>query len=339
MKNLIKVLTLSLFIFGCSHNFLKYEKAAELEQNAEFEKKVQIKEVSLEVPPLAAEVKLEAPPPKVAPLKKGGVKKASKKSTSTQVADLNVRQPAIEDSEGFNVSRRPLVDPFKVGEKVVHSVSYFGAQAGTLTFSVKPFVEVNGKKSYNFVTDIKSSSLFSSFYSVDDQVETYVDFEQLVPHVFKLKIKESGQLKEARSYFDQQGLKASYWEKKYTEKNGHEEKKLDWELLPFSQNAFSSVYYMRIFKWNVGQEYAFRVSDDGKNIIFKGKALEKTKLITNAGEFDAIKIKAEIVSRGALTQTGDMYIWISADEHKYILRIEAKIKIGTLVTEVEKITP
>ena len=161
----------------------------------------------------------------------------------------------------------------------------------------------------------------------------------MVTNVFKLDIKESGQLKQDQSFFDQSTLKANYWENKYTEKNGHEEKKQSWEILPFSQNAFSAIFYMRLFKWNVGQEYAFRVSDDEKNIVFKGKALEKVVLETDAGKFDAIKIRAEIVSRGALTQTGDLFLWLSDDDRKHVLRIEAKIKIGTLVSEVTIIDP
>jgi Protein of unknown function (DUF3108) len=348
MKKLISLLAASCFLFSCSSSFLKYDKAEDLAQNSEFEKKVKIKEVvSDEARPSQAEAAGTSPaaakpgaPTKIVSEK--STKKVKAKASAAKVAvqgEPALRQPDIEDREGFDNARRPIVDPFHVGEKVVHSVSYFSAEAGTLSFLVKPFVEVNGRKSYNFVTEIKSSSLFSSFYSVDDQVETYVDYEQMVPQVFKLKIKESGQLKEARSYFDQKTLKANYWEKKYTEKNGHEEKKLEWDLLAFSQNAFSSVYYMRVFKWTVGKEYAFRVADDGKNIIFKAKALEKTKLSTKAGAFDAIKLKAEIVSRGALEQAGDMYMWISDDDHKYVLRIEAKIKIGTLVSEVIKITP
>ncbi len=355
MNKLKLLLATTIFTFGCSSKFLKYDKAEDLAMNSEFEKKVQIKEVPTE-PAAAAKVvakpssPAEGSPAPAAPvptkITKSNVVKTSKKSKTKVIvaakellADPQTRQPDLEDSEGFDHSRRPLSDPFKIGEKVVHAVSYFSAEAGSLTFTVKPFVEVNGRKSYNFVTEIKSSSIFSNFYSVDDVVETYVDFEKMVPHVFKLKIKESGQLKEARSYFDQTTLKANYWEKKYTEKNGHEEKKLEWDLLPFSQNAFSSIYYMRIFKWTVGKEYAFRVADDGKNIIFKAKALEKVKLNTKAGNFDAIKLKAEIVSRGALEQAGDMYMWISDDEHKYVLRIEAKIKIGTLVSEVVKINP
>jgi Protein of unknown function (DUF3108) len=213
-------------------------------------------------------------------------------------------------------------------------VSYFGAEAGKLTLQVKPFVEVNNRKSYNFYMGLKTSSLFSKFYSVDDYVETFIDFEELVPHVFKLSARESGKLVSANSFFNNNTLKATFWEKKYTEKNGEEEKKLAWNILPYSQNAFSGIFYMRVFKWDIGKENSFRVADDEKNIVFKATAMEKVKLDTDAGEFSAIKIKATVVTRGALTQAGDFYIWISDDERKIILRLEAEIKIGKIVSEI-----
>jgi len=338
-------------IFGlsvsCSSGYLKYEGEKDIFKSTDFEEKVQIKPTE---PPAPIEI---APTPRaVEVIKKEAIKipeppvkskkSKSKKSSAAPVkgAPPTQRQPDIEDSEGFaGSSRRPSVDPFRVNETVIHSVSYFSAEAGRLTFQVKPFVEVNGRKSYNFLTELKTSRLFSNFYSVDDQVETYVDFEDLTPHVFKLHVKETGQLREGRSYFDHKNLKANYWEHKYTEKKGHEEKKQEWEILPFSQNAFSGIFYMRIFKWEIGKEYSFRVADDQKNIIFKGKALKKEKISTEAGEFDAIQIKAQVVSRGALEQAGDMHIWISDDSRKYILRIEAKIKIGSLVSEIVEIRP
>lgn len=335
MIQFLKFSFITFFLIGCSSGLLKIDKQEELFKNTEFEKKVQIKEVD-PVKVVESETKeIEKPSAVIAEVKKSNAKPKKIK----KIEAPKKRQPELEDSEGFNNQRRPLVDPFQVGEKVTLAVSYFAARAGKLSLSVKPYVEVNGKKSYNFLTEIKSSTIFSTFYSVQDQVETYLDYENLSPYVFKLQIKESGQIKEAQSFFDQQKLKANYWEHKYTEKDGHEEKKLEWDLLPFSQNAFSSIFYMRIFKWNIGQEYAFRVSDDGKNIVFKATALEKVKLNTDAGTFDAVKVKAEIVSRGALTQTGDLLIWLSDDEHKYILRIEAKIKIGSLVAEVVEIEP
>lgn len=359
----VRLLPVIFVLSSCASSFLKYEKEDKLRKIEEFERQVVVKEV-VETPtaaPVTAPAETDVakvPSPLAVPPTKPDVKKAieftknivpkdkktvkSSKGKTDKATSIIVvgRQPDIEDSVGFDGnSRQPLKNPFRVGEKVIHAVSYFAAEAGTLNLEVRPFLEVNGRKSYNFLIGLKSSSLFSKFYSVDDQVETYLDYENLVPPVLKMSIRETGKLAQASSYFNFETLKANFWEKKYTEKSGEEEKKLAWDILPFSQNAYSGLFYMRIFQWEVGKEYAFRVSEDEKNIVFKGKALLKEKLDTDAGEFNAIKIKASILSRGALTQTGDVYIWISDDDRKYILRIEAKIKIGTIISEVSEIIP
>ncbi|MGZ3692168.1 MAG: DUF3108 domain-containing protein, partial [Pseudobdellovibrio sp.] len=195
-----------------------------------------------------------------------------------------------------------------------------------------------GKKCYNFVLDLKSNSFFTRVFAVDDTVQTYVDYQTLVPYAFKLDIHDSGQVKEAQSYFDIENLRADYWEHRYTVKGGHEEKKLSWTMLPYSQNPFSAIFYMRIFNYEVGKDYTFRVADDEKNVSFKAHVLEKTTLSTDAGEFKAIKLKAEVYSRGNLAKASDFYIWVSDDEHKYILRIEVKLPFGSVVSEVTEIT-
>lgn len=355
---------LFLFLLSCTSGILKIDRPESIAVNEEFDRKVQITEtVQNELQPDStntvsdAENKTNQIDNKSIEKKETQNSKTKKKKTlvsnkkrkhgkakeklQANVEDKStVRQPVDEDSEGFAPGdRRPLVMPFHVGEKVVHEVSYFKATAGKMNMMVKPMTEVNGRKSYRFVINLKTAGLFSSFYSVDDEVETFLDYDTLVPSVFKLHIKESGQLKEAQCYFDNDNLKASYWEKKYTEKSGHEEKKINWDILAYAQNAFSGLYYMRVFTWKVGKEIAFHVSDDGKNVIFKGKAIAKEKLKTDAGTFDALKIKAEVVSRGALSQTGNLFLWLSDDEHKYVLRMEMEIKIGTIVSEAIQIVP
>jgi hypothetical protein len=94
---------------------------------------------------------------------------------------------------------------------------------------------------------------------------------------------------------------------------------------------------MRVFKWQVGKQYSFRVADDEKNVLFKATALERTKLKTDVGTFNAIKIKAEVQTRGNLAKATDFYMWLSDDERKYILRIEVKLPVGSLVSQVTSI--
>lgn len=336
---------------GCASKAPKYFKMEQLKQNQEFENTVQIVEPeavpeSGPVPDTNFSSTTTTLPVKLVEDKPKAKSKSKKdKKPPTKIVETAMpqrRQPEIEDDQGFN-GRRPLQDPFRVGEKVIHNVSYFKVSAGLLTIETRPFAQVNGKKNYQFRTSIKSSSLFSSFYSADDSVDVLMDFDRMVPSVFTLHVKESAQLKEAQMYFDQDKNQATYWEKKVTEKSGEENKeetkKQEWEILPFSQSVFSAAFYMRVFKWEVGKENAFHVANDKENLVFKATALRKEKIKTDAGEFDAIVLKPEMQLKGQFRPMGDILFWLSDDDRKYILRIEAKIKIGTLVSEVVEIQP
>lgn len=344
---------------SCGSKYLKYDKESDLKDMKEFNQKVDI--VIPEEPTDAAAV---APGPVVEEAKttsattttpqvpaveskKTGRSKAKvsklkaprslkgKTGTAKPVGPTR-RQPELESDQGFE-GRRPLRDPFRVGEKVVHKVHYYSVSAGSLDMQVKPFAQVNGRKAYNFNINIKTSNWYSSIYSVDDRMTTLVDFETMVPWVFQLHVRETGQLRESRMLFDKN--QATFWERKVTKKDGEEEKKLNWEILDYSQNIFSGIFYMRTFQWPLGVENAFRVADNGKNMIFRGKAIRKEKLSTDIGDFDSIVVQPQIELAGKFEPVGDIFIWLSDDDRKFILRIEAKIKIGTLVSEVIELKP
>jgi hypothetical protein len=349
------IITAFLLLTSCSTSFLKYEKEDQLKQIDEFDKAVKIEKpaeapapaaapsagVSTTATPVSAQVpaKESATTAKVSKAKEAvQEKKVKAKGGKVVVAAPVHRQPEIEDDAGFT-GRRPLVDPFQVGEEVSHDVNYFKVSAGELHFRVNPFVTVNGRKAYNLGMAIKTSSLFSSFYSVEDNVDIFMDYETLTPTVYELHVKESGQLREAKMLFDNVKNIATFWEKKVTKEHGAEEKKQQWEIQAYAQNVYSAVFYMRMFQWEVGKEYAFHVANDNENLVFSGKALRKEILDTKLGPMKAIVMRPNIVLKGKFKPIGENLIWLSDDEHKYILRIEAKIKIGTLVSEVVAIKP
>ncbi len=356
-------LTISLAILansGCSSHSLKYAKEDQLKENQEFSQRVKI----TEAPDTAASENVHkestisaspvVPPPPgmeavTKAVTKASAKKNQKKSKSSKTSlptmpstavpvGSEKRQPELEGNVGFQ-GRRPLVDPFRVGEVVVHNVNYLKMTAGSLRLETRPFADVNGRKNYQFRTTIKTTSVFNSFYTVHDFVDVLMDFEQMIPSVFTLHVKESNQLKEAQMFFDHEKNTATYWEKKVTDKDGEENKKQQWEIEPFSQNVFSAAFYMRVFQWQVGKEVAFRVADDNQNLVFRAKALRKERLVTAAGEFDAIVIRPEFELQGKFKPTGDNYIWLSDDDRKFILRIESKIKIGSLISEIVELHP
>ncbi len=319
---------------GCSAKFLRHEKEEQLKHIDEFDNKVKI--VIPDENPVNATATSPVAQDQAVPEPKKVTKKDRVKTKTSKAVKPQRRQPDLESDLGFD-GRRPLKDPFRVGEKVVHAVDYYKVSAGTMTLEVKPLATVNEKKSYHFEMTAKTSDWYSGIYKVEDRAKILMDHETLVPSVYTLHVKETSQLKEARMLFD--GNKATYWEKKVTDKSGVEEKKQAWDLEEYTQSLYSAVFYMRFFTWEVGKEIAFRVADDNDNMIFKAQAIRKEKLKTKAGEFDAIVVKPQVELKGKFKQAGDIFIWLSDDDRKYILRIEARIKIGALVSEVTELYP
>src|SRR5690606_29120766 len=110
-----------------------------------------------------------------------------------------------------------------------------------------------------------------------------------------------------------------------------------WKILPFSQNVVSAAFYMRTFTYGPDKELAFRVADAGKNLVFTGKVLRREKLDTEIGQLDTVVVKPKITIDGVFKQVGDILIWLTDDERKHIVRIESKIKIGTIVAKLKSI--
>lgn len=257
-------------------------------------------------------------------------KKGEAVETETDSSTPVVRQPEIEDSEGFN-GRRPLVDPFRVGEKVTMMLTYFGVSAGDATLEVKPFVEVNGRKAYHFYSKLTSSAVFSMFYKVDDYGESYMDYEELVPLTFTLSAVETKQLREVRMFFDWKKKKADFWEKKVTKESGVEEKKKSWDLLPYSQNIYTALYYIRMFALRDGKTYVYRVSDEGRNWDVRATVVRREILKTDLGNFKTIVIKPEVATEGVLKPMGEVLFWYTDDDRRFPVKFESKIKIGKII--------
>ena len=251
-------------------------------------------------------------------------------------AKPKVREPNIEDSEGFE-GRRPIHDPFRENESVVFNVSYFKVTAGELTMSVGPMKLVNGRKAYSFLANVKTNKTFSMFYTVDDTAETFVDYDMMIPMTYSIDANESSRVKEVRTFFDHDHEEATHWEKVVKKDGQEKKKKINWKIMPFAQNVISAVFYMRNFTLTPGKKFAFRVADDGNNYTFKGDVLRKEKLETDIGELDTVVVSPQFHQDGQFQPTGENLIWLTDDDRKFIVRIESKVKIGTLVAKIKSL--
>lgn len=325
---------------ACSSIYEDFDKG--LLENKEYDKKVTIKEVKAPVS-WAAPITASAPKAVAKALvkeKKAAEKEKSAKAAATsdsKTAKTLKHEPDIEDPGNFN-GRQPIINPFHEGEELTYTVSYGGVlEAGKFVMATKPAVQLNGRKAYRFTYKANSSSVFALFYAVDDSAEAYMDFENLTALNYTIKARESKQVRDVRTYFDWTKMKAFMWDKKIKKGKGPEEKNIEWDILPYSQNVFTVPFYLRCFDLKVGKEYAVRVAHEGKNIVMRAKVVREEVLSTDVGKLETLVLKPQFEIGGVFKPVGDIYIWVTKDDRKMIVRIESKIKIGSVVVSIDSI--
>lgn len=329
MRQLVRSMTVTFAFFAlasCASKPMQFERSNDLAKNDDYDKAIQVKEFKGDVAPKAS----PSPTPVPTPTPQAKKKKGTKEAVVTTSVDAGKRQPELEDSAGFN-GRRPIIDPLRVGEKMTFMMTYFGVSAGDMVLSIKPFVEVNGKKAYHTHIELKSSDLFSMFYSVEDSADSFIDFDSLLPFSFEVNAIESKKLLAVKSVFDFSKMKAWRWERRVSKEDGEKEKRNDWDLIPYSQNVLSSFWYIRMFDLKPGKTIQFRVADDGKNMVVKVKVLRKEKVKTDLGTFDTVVIQPFVEIGGIFQPMGDVFFWVTDDDRKLYVKLEAKIKIGKVI--------
>lgn len=343
-------------IAGCASKILQFENAEKVLENQEYEQAIKVSEIQPTVEPIASsdEVLKESDSStkkiqsdttienKKRNNKKSESKKLAKKKPFIKVTKgikqekVESRQPEFEDPEGF-VGRRPFVDPFNVGEEVVLDISYFGITAGELIMQVLPFVQVNGKKAYRFHGIARTVSLFEMVYKVDDYAETLVDFDTLLPYSYTQNVKESNLLRNAQAVHDWEKGRMFFWDKKITRDKKVEEKKQDWEMPAFSQNVFSSLWYLRAFQLKPGKKIQFRMTHENENLVITVDVLRREELSTKLGKIATVVIQPHAEKDGKPKDIGENLFWVTDDENKMMVRMENKIKLGTIVGSLKSL--
>lgn len=289
--------------------------------------KFEVKDTGLAAPAPAPET--VAPPP--APVEAKGKGKKNKKQLAA------VKPAAPEPKKMEVVPNRWSVAPFfKTGERYVFDITYFGATAGNLALQLMPEKVVDQRPTYHIRAVATTSSVFSLFYRLHDVAESFMDTTGLFSHKFSLKLDESLQQREVLELYDQKNHKAYYWSKLDHKKKGKIQDQFEIPTEPFAQDGISSFYYIRTLPLEIGKSYTFPVVNNGKLRNVRVTAIRKERLSTKIGELPTIVVKPEVVLDGVMATYGDSFIWISDDDRRILLKIDAKIKVGSIIAYLKE---
>lgn len=223
---------------------------------------------------------------------------------------------------------------FRVGETHLLRVKYLGIVIGHLKLKVESPVLIKNRKVSHFKAILKSEKFYSMIYSLEDTVDSYVDYENFLPVKYVLRQRETGKEIDDLQLFDHEKFKSYLWYKKVKNKKITKYKKNGFIPIYF-QDIFSGVYFMRSLVGDIGTKYEFPVSTKTK-LYLSTIFFEKKEVINIDGKkYNAIKIKSLSKFPGVDDKKDKfIYFWLSDDNLRKLLKVQLKIKIGTAVGEL-----
>ncbi len=218
---------------------------------------------------------------------------------------------------------------FGDGEWLRYRLSYSNfLKGGEVTLEVSK--DPNRKDGLHIKGIGATSGLVRLFFKVDDNYQTYIDKKTVLPYRFKRKINEGGYTKNLEIHFDQEKHSATVTDHKKNTKK-------DFKTVAGVQDMLSSVYFLRnedLTQLKKGDELTQNLFFDNENFVFKLRFLGKEYVKTKFGKIKCLKFMP-LVQKGRLFKSKEsLTIWISDDENKIPVKIQASLAVGSLRAEL-----
>lgn len=274
------------------------------------------------------------------------VTKKSAKKKLRQVSRSKKEKPSSVVGGGERVvppsppvfpSRRPAKDAFEVGERLTYTITYLGIPAGDFTLEVLPFRFMGNRKVYHLRGHAMTGTLASLIYRADDVVESFFDFEGLFSHRFHLVLDESKQKRDSLELNDYEKKETFFWNRWNHRDRGYTDTKKTVEIKFMSQDTLSALYYIRTVPLPEGAMVSMPVVSEGRCWEAIATVVRREMMSTPLGKVQTIVIEPDTKYEGVLKKSGTSYLWLTDDDRKIPVRLEAKVKIGSVVAKLKKV--
>ncbi|MBJ7882261.1 DUF3108 domain-containing protein [Gelidibacter salicanalis] len=221
---------------------------------------------------------------------------------------------------------------FQEGEWFKFKMSYSGfLKAGNATLEVKES-KLNGKEVFHVVGKGWTSGAIRWFFKVKDRYESYFDKHTGMPYKFIREIDEGGHTKDIEIEFDHKASLAHVNNKK-------EKKKETFTIEKNVQDMVSAFYYLRNnYNTNAikeGDVVSLNMFFDEENYNFRLKFLGREDLNTTFGTIKTLKFRPYVMAGRVFKEKESLTLWVSADDNKIPLRIQADLAVGSLRADLE----
>lgn len=245
-------------------------------------------------------------------------------TTSTQ-AQQGGENGDVQTSSRVPFAVQPV--PFGPGEMMTYRAKWgiFGT-VGSGALMVEGVDTVRGKPSYRLGFRINGAI---AMFSIADTLRSWMDVDGLYAHRFEKR--QNGSY-ERDKLFDFYPSEMRWVRTDKPEENGDlaSEEPLD---------DVSFLYYVRTLPLEAGKTYTLPryYKEDGNPVTIKVLRREKVKV--PAGEFETVVVQPIISTDGLFSEGGEAEVWFTDDANRILVKLQAKMSVGTLKMEMDRHTP
>lgn len=213
-----------------------------------------------------------------------------------------------------------------VGERLVFSVRYGPIRAGEATLEIPEIVDLPQGPAYRLLSTARSNSFFSSFYKVDDVIESDMDVDFLFSRRHEKHLREGKYKQDRTVVMDQENHLAVYDDGRV------------FEMPPRAHDVLTAFYYVRTMDFEVGDVIRFDSHQDRKNYPIEVIVHREETVEVPAGKFHCLVIEPKVSDAALFKKKGRLWIWVTKDEEKIPVLMKSEIPVGTidvLLTRIE----
>jgi hypothetical protein len=228
---------------------------------------------------------------------------------------------------GFDMPTPAAVSlPFQEGEELTFEVSWLGMSVGMATLRVGTQIHTDGHEVLPLLSLAHSHPFFSTFYEVDDRVESHLDPRQLLTRYYRIRLKEGSYRVYREVTFDPAQQRARY-------SKNHQPA----HLLPTgeaAQDPLSSLYVVRTLPLQVGSSVYLPIFDRGQTSLTEIQVLQRERLHLPFGTVSTLKLRPILHTSGIFRRAGELFIWLTDDARRVPVQMLSRITIGAVTARL-----
>ena len=214
--------------------------------------------------------------------------------------------------------------PFQIGERLTYDVSFTGITAGQASLEVVNDTVVTNSHQLHIRFNARTTFPFSSIYTINDQVDTWLDSKYLYTKKLTKNIREGNYKNDSYTIID--------YDQSIAITNG------DTVIIDqFLHDSYSLFYFLRTIPLIIGETINFTAFDGKRITPFQIITKTKETINTMAGTFSCLAVKPFREGTTLLKNKGDMMIWFSDDKNRLPIQIKIKLKYGSMLLKLKDI--